>query len=422
MKGSPSASVFRLHATLPALAWVVIAGGCARWGYDHLNPDLRDPDDGGVPRAPTSRDAATNARADAGDGGGAPTCSDGLQNGSETGLDCGGLCPLACSPDALCEAGSCANDSCDGGGCESCQDGAQNQTETDIDCGGGACAPCPDDARCNVPSDCAGELCEGNVCSSPTCSDGILNQNETSPDCGGVCGATCSVLQAALVHRYRFDGTGSAIVDSVGGAHGVLVNASLSGSGSADLAGGASGQYVDLPNGIVSSLSDASFEAWITWNGGQGWQKIFDFGSSSAGEGNQSSFGQRFLTMSPKRALLDEALLIRHCPNTDCSNAGLWTEASTSTLAAGEEKHVVGVFDDAGDELRLYVDGIRGGAQPNTDSLSGLDDVNNWLGRSQYVGDPGFSGQLHEFRIYSRALSDAEVQYSYAAGPEPSFL
>jgi hypothetical protein len=231
------------------------------------------------------------------------------------------------------------------------------------------------------------------------------------------------VLQAALVHRYRFDGTGTTITDSVGTAHGVLVNAVLSGSGSVSLAGGNSGQFVDLPNGIVSSLVDATFEAWLTWNGGVGWQKIFDFGTSSAGEGNQSTLGRRFLTMSPKRALLDEAFLMRHCPETDCSSSAQWIEASSGdTLAAGVQKHVVGVFDDTRNEMRIYVDGIRVALQANTRSLSELDDVNNWLGRSQYVGDPDFDGQLHEFRIYARALSDTEVQDSYAAGPDPSFL
>ena len=54
--------------------------------------------------------------------GGEPTCEDGIQNGEETGIDCGGPdCP-ACPP-------------------PSCEDGIQNGDETDIDCGG-SCAPC----------------------------------------------------------------------------------------------------------------------------------------------------------------------------------------------------------------------------------------------------------------------------------------
>ncbi|MEO5906280.1 MAG: GEVED domain-containing protein [Saprospiraceae bacterium] len=47
------------------------------------------------------------------------TCSDGIQNQGETGIDCGGPCPA----------------------CPTCNDGIQNQGETGIDCGG-PCAPC----------------------------------------------------------------------------------------------------------------------------------------------------------------------------------------------------------------------------------------------------------------------------------------
>lgn len=52
-------------------------------------------------------------------------CSDGIQNGDETGIDCGGECG-PCQAVAL----------------NTCNDGIQNGKETGIDCGGD-CAPCP---------------------------------------------------------------------------------------------------------------------------------------------------------------------------------------------------------------------------------------------------------------------------------------
>ena len=51
-------------------------------------------------------------------------------------------------------------------------------------------------------------------------------------------------------------------------------------------------------------------------------------------------------------------------------------------------------------------------------SLSLVEDVNVWLGRSQW-GDPFFNGSYDEFRIYDGPLSDAEVAASFAAGPNP---
>jgi hypothetical protein len=35
----------------------------------------------------------------------------------------------------------------------------------------------------------------------------------------------------------------------------------------------------------------------------------------------------------------------------------------------------------------------------------------NWLGRSQFTTDAYLAGELDEFRIYNRALSEAEVRY-----------
>jgi len=68
------------------------------------------------------------------------SCIDGIQNGGETGVDCGGDC----------------------GPCPTCSDGEQNGNETGVDCGG--------------------------VCDScPTCSDGEQNGDETGVDCGGSC-------------------------------------------------------------------------------------------------------------------------------------------------------------------------------------------------------------------------------------------
>ena len=55
----------------------------------------------------------------------APTCDDGIQNGDETGIDCGGS---AC-PDCPTEP--------------SCDDGFQNGEETGVDCGGPDCPECP---------------------------------------------------------------------------------------------------------------------------------------------------------------------------------------------------------------------------------------------------------------------------------------
>ena len=54
------------------------------------------------------------------------SCSDGIMNRSEEGVDCGGLC-------TPCE--------------ERCNDGVMNGDETGIDCGGISCSPCEENFR-----------------------------------------------------------------------------------------------------------------------------------------------------------------------------------------------------------------------------------------------------------------------------------
>ncbi|MDY8138065.1 GEVED domain-containing protein [Aquimarina sp. 2201CG5-10] len=58
-------------------------------------------------------------------GGSGPSCNDGVQNGDETGVDCGGSCE-PCTTDPT------------------CNDGIQNGDETGVDCGG-SCSPCQTD-------------------------------------------------------------------------------------------------------------------------------------------------------------------------------------------------------------------------------------------------------------------------------------
>jgi|GEM_PF-3347737 len=81
-----------------------------------------------------------------------------------------------------------------------CSDSIQNGTESDVDCGGDTCAPCIDNSSCGSNSDCESGFCDELVCTTPavpTCDDGLQNGNETGVDCGGDCtacntGSTCT--------------------------------------------------------------------------------------------------------------------------------------------------------------------------------------------------------------------------------------
>ena len=121
----------------------------------------------------------------------APTCSDGVQNQTETDIDCGGTC-AACDVLKKCKVGAdCTSKVCKdiGAGLE-CQaptstDGVQNGNETDVDCGGAGNPACASGKDCKVRSDCSSDVCTGGKCVTPVCNDGAMNGMETGIDCGG---------------------------------------------------------------------------------------------------------------------------------------------------------------------------------------------------------------------------------------------
>jgi hypothetical protein len=85
----------------------------------------------------------------------------------------------------VCPAGqSCVNATCTAPA-PTCTDGIKNGAETDIDCGGPTCPKCANGKNCAAHSDCAGGVCHQGICQSPSCTDGLQNEGETDVDCGG---------------------------------------------------------------------------------------------------------------------------------------------------------------------------------------------------------------------------------------------
>ncbi len=134
----------------------------------------------------------------------AATCDDGVRNGDESDTDCGGSCVKPCDIGRLCtRAEDCAekvcrqNDGDDAERCKApaCDDGVKNGDESAIDCGG-SCKPCELDEPCIEHEDCQSNSC-GGVCLPPTCDDQRVNADESDADCGGSCGPCGSGLQCA---------------------------------------------------------------------------------------------------------------------------------------------------------------------------------------------------------------------------------
>lgn len=279
---------------------------------------------------------------------------------------------------------------------------------------GGGSDLCPDDPNKTVPGSCGCGTpdTDSDGDSTPDCDDDCPDDPDRVEPGGCGCGeeedAACAAIVAALLHRYSFSGSGTQAADSVGSANGTVVGATLSG-GSVALS---EGTYVDLPNGTVSSLTSATFEVWLTWSGGDAWQRIFDFGSSDAGE-NAAGTGETYLFLSPRA--VDDSGSLRVAYTTNGPTNETYVDASAA-LPTGTPVHVAVTV--GGGSLALYLNGAAAGSATLSGSLGSIDDVNNWIGISQFEADPGLEGSISEFRIYKAALTAAQVAKSYALGAD----
>jgi hypothetical protein len=134
-------------------------------------------------------------------------CSDGSQNGNETGEDCGGIDCLPCEAGEGCLLPTdCESLVClPSGGAEltcqeaTCEDETQNGDETDIDCGGSCEENCGVNHKCEDADDCNSGVCRCTetacLCAAPRCDDGVQNGSEIDIDCGALCvnPPTCEV-------------------------------------------------------------------------------------------------------------------------------------------------------------------------------------------------------------------------------------
>ena len=230
-------------------------------------------------------------------------------------------------------------------------------------------------------------------------------------------------------HRYSFAGNAD---DSIGVAHGVAIGDVTFTDGQAVLGNDGTqvsaatlppeppvGGYIDLPNGIVSALGNqATFEVWLTWNGPQGssWQRIFDFGTSGSGEDFSTEAANNYYLFLTPRSGADT--LRAGYRNQDILT-GLERVVDGPRLADGSEQHVVLVWDGESTTATLYLNGTRLARDTAVHiQLSQILDDNNWLGRSQWGGDPLLSGSYQEFRIYDYALTENQVMGNFIAGPD----
>ncbi|MGI9243520.1 MAG: LamG-like jellyroll fold domain-containing protein, partial [Verrucomicrobiales bacterium] len=249
-----------------------------------------------------------------------------------------------------------------------------------------------------------------------------------------------------VLHRYSFNASPGAapamtlVPDLVGGEDGTVIGANGVWTGaSLRLPGGdgatADAAYVDLPNGLLSSHDHVTFEAWYTMRSAQNWSRIWDFGSTLGGEVitgmTGATEGQDYFIFAPNRGaeINQQRYTVRNldplAPGGGVGPVDGDEEAfDTNEISAiDQEYHIAGVWtsDGAGGaQLILYRDGALLGSRTTSFGPRDINDVNNWLGRSNWTGDSYLDGELNEFRIYDGALNQAAAASSFNAGADAS--
>jgi hypothetical protein len=279
-------------------------------------------------------------------------------------------------------------------------------------------------------------------------------------------------LTGGPVHRYSFnepatnDATGLTFADSVGTANGTVQGSysnnlpQFSGgrlvlpSGIQTYMPGYGAPYGDLPGGLVSTNStnyagsgEVSIEVWwkntggttrgTTGNGPWSWSRVFDVGSCGVtnlqngikvtgpggypANGGQLDYLYYTAQVGQGYGCVNQRQL--GWQNKDLGPTGTTTNSANTTLNVQTmgtyqtDRHVVVTWKESTGRILAYENGAQVASLTASNSMSALNDINTWLGRSFNVVDNGFAGEFDEVRFYNYVLTPSQVVGNFSVGP-----
>jgi hypothetical protein len=211
--------------------------------------------------------------------------------------------------------------------------------------------------------------------------DTSLNQSAYSSQ-----SSATPTLAPAIVANYSFTSSGA---DSTGNGN----NAEL--IGSPEFAPGllldGTNQYAMAPAGIMASVTNFTITAWVYWNGGAEWQRIFDFGNNTT----------QYMFLTPDSG----SGTFRFAVTTNGNGAEQRVEIPA--MPTGQWMHMGLTYN--GNTASLYTNGVLAASGSVTIPPASFNPALNNLGASQFAGDPYFNGLLASFSIYNYALSSSQI-------------
>ncbi len=210
--------------------------------------------------------------------------------------------------------------------------------------------------------------------------------------------ATTQVLSLPLLAHYPFnEASGTSTADASGNGKAATVAgpaAFVAGRVGNAVDFNAAGQYVSLPAGILGTASEFTVALWVHLDTIGTWSRVFDFGTGTT----------IYMFLTPR----SDAGTARFAITTGGSGKQERINAP-APLPVGTWTHVA-VTISAGTGI-LYLNRIE--VARTTGMMltpAGLGSTTqNWIGRSQYSADPYLDGKVDDLRLYTRALSPAEL-------------
>ncbi len=240
----------------------------------------------------------------------------------------------------------------------------------------------------------------------------------------------------AAPHGSVFNDTISAVPLQVRGNGAALngVRITLPGTTNCDQPDATSSAYLNLPNGLVSSKTNLTVEIWAAPISARFFQLMFDFGRMNiAGDGAGAAgewTGTTGANVPASETSDGIALLFNRDTNINSQRLGARINGGSpvyldDTLATtlGTTYHYVFTFQDTpgGGNVAWYRNGVLARSGNVAFHLSEIEDVNNWLGRSQWNSLAMAHAAYDEVRIHDHALAPTDIAASFAAGRDASF-
>ncbi len=226
---------------------------------------------------------------------------------------------------------------------------------------------------------------------------------------------TDALPEVRLDHRYSFNGN---VNDSVGTAHGELMNGATISGGMLVLAPASSSvadsQYAKLPGGLMADYMSTTVEVWAQSDNvdqAYNYSRYWEFSNSAGGEGIFDGATQAFF-LTPRGPTLLSSRLWTPFGDTTITGVG-----SAAGIEEGKMTHLVVVVDGVRKTYTIYKNGEL--LIQNAIDTAPMDmgwTANNLIGRSSWA-DPGLVGKIDEMRIYSGAMSLEDIRLSLASGP-----